>query len=200
MSPFRLALLAACLVLGSAPAAGATGERSSPAAMVLAPADLPAGFALDRTATGPRPNARAANEFDVPLAAFRQWGRVTGYEASFTRPARLVRRTRGALLVTSGVSVYGDAAGAHAAYAFNVKRCRRAPFARRARAVDVGQEALLCRATVDRGGEAAVLYTLVWRRGRVFAALTAVGQPGQIRPADVLPLARRQDERIRSAT
>jgi hypothetical protein len=168
--------------------------------MVLAPGDLPAGFAVDRTRTGSRPNAPAAKEYDVPLATFRRWGRVSGYEASFTRAAGRDRRRSGAVSVTSGVSVYEDPGGAHAAYAFNVKRCRRAPFARRAPAAGVGQEALLCGAAVERNGEAAILYTLIWRRGPIFAAITAVGLPGRIGPADVLPLARRQDERIRSVT
>jgi hypothetical protein len=194
------ACLAVACAAGRPEAVGATIEGSSPAAIVLAPGDLPAGFAVDPAGTGSRPNARAAKEFDVPLAAFRRWGRVTGYEASFTRATRLDRRRRGAVSVTSGVSVYRDAGGAHAAYAFNVKRCRRAPFARPAPAAGVGQEALLCGAAVERGGQTAILYPLIWRRDRVFAAITAVGLPGQIGPADVLPLARRQDERIRAAT
>ncbi len=168
--------------------------------MVLTLADVPTGFALDRAESGWRSNARVAAETSRSKATLDRWGRITGYEVTFLREGSLKALSRGAVSITSEASLYKDGKGAHRLHEDDVRQCDKAPFKRLSLAERIGDEALLCAATIKVGRTKAVTYALFWRRGAIYASVIAFGVPGGIDATEVIPLAQKQDERIRAAT
>src|SRR5262245_38686170 len=85
--PDLLRILVALLLLGAVVASSANAartQRPDTKAMVLALSDLPAGFS--QTDGYYATDARAAAESSsVSVADYRRWGRLTGYDATFTR-------------------------------------------------------------------------------------------------------------------
>lgn len=94
-----LALAALALFVGTSPAS-AVGKTPDPKQIVLRLADLPVGFALTKGYYAD--NARgAAESASVTPADYMRWGRITGYEADFSREALI-----GIISLTSSGSTY----------------------------------------------------------------------------------------------
>ena len=83
--PVLFVLATIALVAGLA-ASAALAAPPDTKQMVLRLADLPSGFSLDKGYYAD--NARAVKESDdASLADYVRWGRVTGYDAEFSRDA-----------------------------------------------------------------------------------------------------------------
>jgi hypothetical protein len=82
MRGVRLFLCAALLALVAAPA---VASGVDPSALVLRKADVPGGFVLDRTDSGPRSNAVEAKESPEAKRLFARWNRLTGYQTIWHR-------------------------------------------------------------------------------------------------------------------
>jgi hypothetical protein len=96
-----LAVVAVC-----ASAATAVDRQDATRAMVLQLGDLPAGFGVDERRQVD--NATAAREAEYEdLADFKRWGRLSGYEATFTREG-----LTDLLQVVSAASMYRTVRGA----------------------------------------------------------------------------------------
>ena len=79
-----LIALASVALLAGLSASAALAAPPDTKQMVLRLADVPAGFSLAKGYYAD--NARAAKESDnVSLADYTRWGRITGYEADFSR-------------------------------------------------------------------------------------------------------------------
>lgn len=74
----RSLLLAAVAFAAAIPTAAAGPD---PRALVVAPADVPAGFRLVPDESGLRTNAQEAKDFPESRPYYRRWKRVTGYQA-----------------------------------------------------------------------------------------------------------------------
>jgi hypothetical protein len=79
-----LIALASVALLAGLSASAALAAPPDTKQMVLRLVDVPAGFSLAKGYYAD--NARAAKESDnVSLADYTRWGRITGYEADFSR-------------------------------------------------------------------------------------------------------------------
>ena len=79
-----LAVAALAALVATGPTSATPAQQPDTKQMVLRLADLPAGFSLTKGYYAD--NARAAKESDnVSLADYTRWGRITGYEADFSR-------------------------------------------------------------------------------------------------------------------
>ena len=170
----------------------------SPAALVLRQSDVPPEYAAD-PASGARSNAEEAEAMQIPRATVERWGRIDGYWVLFARPPAIKDRRSGFSAITSSASVFRTAAGAHAAYAAIVSRCRRERYAVSAVA-RVGEEGALCARTVTTpGAPATTIYAVIWRRRRVMASTGTASLQPATKPEQTVALAVEQDGRIRSA-
>jgi hypothetical protein len=143
-------------------------------------------------------NAAAAHDGPPGFAALlRRWGRLGGYRVEFTRAATAKGLQEGALAIQSSASVYRTAAGAHAAFAYDHKHLVPRGTARIALGFRLGDEASEYVSQNASGVGDLLEYTLVWRERNVLASLVVIGRVGVVSAADVAPLARSQDRRIR---
>jgi hypothetical protein len=102
------------LALLAAPAVAASGP--APSRMVLRASDLPPGFLVVRSETGPYTNSDVVRDFGPAIQPkLRRWGRVTGYEALYKQ--RDIKR--GAL---PGVIEFGASAVLYAPPAARTRR------------------------------------------------------------------------------
>jgi hypothetical protein len=103
----RIGLLSASVLAVSLAAdeARAATRDADPKAMVLRLSDMPVGFSLDKGSH--ISNLEAARESQVSLAQYRRWGRVSGYQAEYSRGALV-----GLIDVTSAASTYKTPTGA----------------------------------------------------------------------------------------
>lgn len=172
----------AVLALATTPASAA---QIDPAELVLRKADVPVGFELDREESGIRSNAMETKEYPEARVLVR-WGRLTGYQAVYTR------KTRKLALVHSRADVFRGSDGARNLLAWADREYRRAGVALQKRArVDIGAEGWVHWAT----GTGLDLSVVVWRQGRVFAGVMALG----LTKDSTLALARAQQRRIATA-
>jgi hypothetical protein len=169
--------------------------------MVLRLTDLPAGFSLDKSYYAD--NARAVKEGGgVTLADYMRWGRITGYEADFSREA-----LAGIISLTTNASTYKTAAGAaastRASYAVAAKTKRiygkLTSFKRVSTGAKIGHEARMFTTKVTSEGIAVSVYVLIWRYRTVKAALFVGGLAGTLDAAEVVRLAQKQQTRIAAA-
>ncbi|MGI8861304.1 MAG: hypothetical protein ACR2GV_01065, partial [Gaiellaceae bacterium] len=149
-------VVVAVLALLAVPASAA---QIDPVGLVLRQADVPAGFLLDPDESGPRSNAVEVKEYPEVRAAVR-WGRVTGYQAAYTR------KTRNLGTIESRADVFDGANGAHKLLGWVDSELRKSGFAGQKRAaVNLGSEGWVHWAS----GSGLDLSVVVWRQGRVFA-------------------------------
>jgi hypothetical protein len=185
-------LLVGLLALLLAGCAGLIG--GDPARLVLAPGDLPSGFA--RAAAGPYSDADVARTFGLTLAQVRgTLGRRAGYRAVFRGGGPILR-------VDSTVSLYRGAVAADKALGFELRANRAAnPAARPLSLPRIGQrsQALAWGATDARTHAPLTVVAVYWRQNNALAAVVAVGAPGAFQPEQVLRLARIQEEKLRRA-
>ena len=159
------------------PAAAASVD---PSRLVLRPADVPAGFAVDRAATRALPNARETRENPILARPFERFGRVTGYQASYER---------GSALIQARVDVFRRADGARGFALWYDREVRKLGLAdlRRSRARIGGGGGWVYRATRPTPAT-----SVVWSQGRVFSGVFGEGDPA----SRALALARAQERRI----
>lgn len=172
-------IVVAALALLAVPASAA---QIPPVELVLRQADVPAGFELDRAESGLRSNATEIREHPE-ARVFVPWGRVTGYQAAYTR------RTRNVGTIEARADVFRASDGAHKLLVWTDRELRKAGFAGQKRArVDLGSEGWVHWAS----GSGLDLSVVVWREGRVFAGVMGLG----LTKDRALALARLQQRRI----
>jgi hypothetical protein len=135
---------------------------------------------------------------DVPHGFVRHQagGSAASYTVEFVRPTTLTGLQEGPLLIESSAVRKTSAAAAHSALRHSVPRG--APTL--AVGYRVGDEAR--EYVVELGSTVGALlrYTLVWRDASVFASVVVVGRVGVVSAADLAPLVRAQEARIKAAT
>jgi hypothetical protein len=199
----RLILALLCL-LASMVATGCGGGSDEPDvrahALVLNRPDLPAGFLVNSSQTGPVSNEQVASgRPDNYVARLEEWGRVEGYSRQFTRRASVRGPLAGADTIDSVASLYEDQEGAGESFASGVREYPRVGFAPAGR-IDVGDgTGRAFRGTNELAGEIVEYVILTWRRGRVIANVVTSGSPGRVELDALRTLARKQDDRIARA-
>jgi hypothetical protein len=146
----------------------------------------------------PQPSACVLRRSDVG-PAFTASGApagADGYRVDFTR--RTGSLQDGPLFVRSSANVYRSAVGAHLAL---VDAARRVPagYVSLPPGFSVGREAHQWVRQGESGVGAMLQYMLVWRERNVDASIVVTGRVGVVSAADMAPLARRQEARIRKA-
>lgn len=186
------------LVLLAAAGTATAGVHASiaPQQLVLRLADLPAGFSIDRNETGPRPNAVVARETSSTLVQLARWGRIGGYQATFTREPTLRGLLAGSLEVQSVASVYRTTRGAAASFVQSRTACRKPPFKQLSMGGHLGHEAAYCSMQRMSSGQKITVYVLLWRHGRISAAILLGGLAGVVDPTEAVKLGRKQDARF----
>ncbi len=194
----RVSLTLAWLaVTATVSAAAATSRTPQAATLVLRRGDLGPAYTGRGARVG---NADAARGGPPGFAAkLARWGRVAGYEVDFTRPARPATLQDGPLGVMSAASVYRRPSGARAAFAFARMHLVPAGYGPLALGFAVGEEARQWVREGEGGLGTMLQYVLIWRERNVDAAIVVTGRFGVVSAADVAPLARRQEARIRAA-
>jgi hypothetical protein len=191
----------ALLLLGGLTASATAARAQAPdaKAMVLALSDLPAGFSQE--AGYYADNARiAAESSSVSPAEYARWGRLSGYEARFTRAGN-----GGLVRIESVASTYRSIGGArdslHASF-----RVATGPnekgwvFKLASIQAPLGDEARLYTTKMTTsGGTHAVLYVLFWRYRTVKAFLYGGGRQGTVSAESVIALAQTQERKIEAA-
>lgn len=161
----------------------ASAAELDPKLLVLSPADVPAGFELDRDDSGLRSNEQEAKSDRRLRGLFRRWERVTGYEteydrreASISSRADLFRKPKGARLVLAFFVDEFEKSG--------VQGLRRSPLRIGAKGWLYGAQPV-----------SSPFNIVIWRHDRAFAGIAVFGLP---RP-QTLALARAQQRRIAAA-
>lgn len=145
-------------------------------------------------------NADAARGAPAGLAArLRRWGRVDGYDVDFTRRIGVGGLQDGPVEVKSAASVYGSRVGAHGAFVYATRHDVPTGYVPLALGFSVGEEARQwVSEAASRLGEM-LQYVLIWRERTVDASIVVTGRVGVVSAADLAPLARKQQARIRAA-
>jgi len=172
-----LAVLVFVVLAAALPAGAVTVD---PKALVLAPADVPAGFRLDPDETGLRTNELEAREHPETRPLFRRLGRVTGYQARYENAADASIEAR--------VDLFRNANGAHELHRWVVREMARSGITGVVSArLDLGSE--------GRMYSSKLFVILYWRHGRAWSALAGFGVPKK----RALAAARAQQRRIAAA-
>lgn len=156
----RRCLLLAVVAFAAAIPTAAAGP--DPRALVLAPADVPAGFRLVPDESGLRTNAQEAKDFPETRRYYRRWKRVTGYQALYEKkPAKLESRA----------DVFRSRVGAEAMLSLTDREWRKSGVSGQRRAsLAIGDRGVV----YWLGGDLRMTLVL-WREGRVFAGLQGIG-------------------------
>lgn len=183
-------LLAALGVLVLAAGAASSPAGTDPKTMVLQPADLSAGFKQTRRRYVSNAVANRESAVKKDLAKL---GRLRGYEAIYEK-----EEIDGIFNLISRAAKYKTAAGAHESMAASIQgaEASREPPFRRLTVGKIGNEARLYKATLTEDGFKFHLFSIIWRSDTVYAALIATGLAGEVKPGDVVALARKQQARI----
>jgi hypothetical protein len=170
-------------------AVGATAASAAlavqPGSLVLRSADVPAGFVLDREASGIRTNADEGGSDRKSRALIARLGRITGYQSEWHRGAErdsIVSRAD-VFRTKDGARRYVDLA-ADSLRASGIKGLRKS-------VIRLGDEAY-----VFHGGPTGEIVWVVWRSGRVAGTVVGWG----VQRAVTLSLSRTQQRRIAAAT
>jgi hypothetical protein len=188
-------LAAACVGLMVVGTAAASSTAANPRLMVLRLTDLPAGFAANGGHYSG--NVRAAKDSNgaASVAAFLRWGRITGYDNSFTRTALL-----GLIQVESSASTYKSVRGAadslHASYRQALKPINGVRYTRLSTGGPIGHESRMYTGRTKSGGTSLVVYLIAWRYFTVKAATIGAGVAGTVTPETIVALARKQQRHI----
>lgn len=167
----------------------ASGANPDPKQMVLRLQDMPTGF--EAAGSGYKSVTAAANGSTVSVAQYKAWGYVTAYEAHFRQNGNLGDLFSGVSQVTSLVSVYRTSGGAKKSLASSAATCAKSPFQELSVGAKIGDEAHLCARSVP-----AQVYAVLWRRGRLKAAILIAGVAGTTSPKQAVALAETQDKRM----
>jgi hypothetical protein len=183
-------VLTAALVLVTAVQAVA----SDPKRLVLQQQDVPSGFRVNEAEHVSV--AAVAKASDLTISRYRAWGYVNGYEVGFKRKGR---SAHGAAEIVSQVSVYRTMPGAQASLTDSAKRCaaganglRELPLGRR-----IAHAAHLCTITNRKKRFPYQVFMVLWRRGRLRAAVLVLGTKGSVFSSQAVRLALQQDKRMR---
>ena len=170
--------LAVLVVLAVALPAGAAAV--DPKALVIGPADVPAGFRLDQDETGVRTNEREATESPETRPLFRRLGRLTGYQARYENAADASIEAR--------VDLFRTASGAHGLHRWVVREMARS-------GIKGVVSTRLHLGSEGRMYSSKLFVILYWRSGRAWSALAGFG----VGKKTTLAAARAQQRRISAA-
>jgi hypothetical protein len=189
----RLTTISACLL--ALAACGSTDNIPADAAktLVLTKSDLPGAFAV--FAEGP--TARLDTQ-GTPRADLQRFGRKSGWVARFNRAGSA--QTNGPLVAVSTVDVFGGEDGAKADLGafrrqFGEETARRAAGTRLVRVPALGDDVAAV-TSLQAGSPAVRFFTIAWRERNALASVTASGFANRFELADVLRLARRQQQKL----
>ncbi len=187
----RLMLPLLCVALTFVSVADAADTKS----LVLRLSDLPAGFSLDKGRyIG---NAQAVKDLEqgVSLADYKRWGRINGYEATFSRETVV-----DLLQVVSGASSYrtieGNRDSLHYSFA---KMAKQRGFKRVSVGRTIGQESRAYSTSVTSDGVKYRVVGVLWRYRTVKGSVIGAGVQGTVDAEQVFGLARAQQSRIEAA-
>jgi hypothetical protein len=194
------ALLALLLLGGlTASATAARTEAPDTKAMVLALSDLAAGFSQEAGYYADNASI-AAESSSVSPADYARWGRLSGYQARFTRVG-----ISGLVRIESVASTYRSIGGTrdslHASFRVATEPNEKGwVFKRASIQAPLGDEARLYTTKMTTSaGTRAVLYVLFWRYRTVKAFLYGGGRQGTVSAERVIALAKRQERKIEAA-
>lgn len=201
-SAVRLALASVCLLvlIGAGCGGGSDAPDLQARTLVLARPDVPDGFVVNATQSGPVSNEEVARgRAEGYVGRLEEWGRVEGHSTQFARDDVVLGPLAGAETIDSVASVYEDADGAAESFASGVREYPRSGFVA-AGMIELGDEGRAFRTTATLAGRKVEYIVLTWRRGRVIANVVSAGRPGRIKLPALQALGERQDRRIARAS
>ena len=136
-----LAFASVCVfaLLGAAACGGDSGEELEARSLVLTRPDVPDGFVVNSTQTGPVSNEEVASTRPEGYAErLEEWGRVEGHSTQFLRDDVVLGPLAAAQSIDSVASVYEEADGAAESYASGVREYPSAGFRSAGRVVRGG--------------------------------------------------------------
>jgi hypothetical protein len=187
----RLALVVLLLALSAAAASAGHGRVPDPKAMVLQLNDLPTSF--DREQGHYVTNAQLVEEA-ATHKDYVKLGRLTGYYTAYTSIG-----LGGITAVSSFASIYKLGAGAHQSLVQSLALARKQGglvLEPRGNVAVLGSDARLFLQRASQDGTNVDFYTVLWRRGHVFAEVMGAGLSGTVDPVQVIALAKKQDTHI----
>lgn len=192
----RLTIISACVLALAACDNADTISADSAKTLVLSKRDLPADFAS--FAEGP---TATLDTQGTPRADLQRFDRKSGWVARFNRPSSA--RTNGPVIVVSTVDVFGGEDGAKADLGafrqqFGEEIARRPAGARLVRVSALGDDVAAI-TSLQEGSPAVRFFTIAWRERNASASVTASGFADRIQLADVVRLARRQQQKLAAA-
>lgn len=194
----RRSLAAVVFVLAVAvtTAAVAWASRPDPKNLVLRLADMPTGFSVKKAHY--ESITQAAKDDSTPLATFKRYGYIAGYEADYDRDVSLTDMATGAIEIDSIVVIYRDKAGPSWGLQKTGDSCHT-----RGKLLSVGarigDDALLCSVARSSGGTHLQVYVLSWRDRRFRGTVLLAGVAGGVSPSQAVRLAKLQEARITTA-
>jgi hypothetical protein len=191
-------LAAACVGLIVVGTAMASSTAANPRLMVLRLTDLPAGFAANRGHYVSNVESARTSRGTASVADLRRWGRITGYETSFTRTA-LVGLIQVGSNATTYKSVRGAAASLHDTFRKALKPFNGYRFKRLSTGGPIGHESRLYMVRTKSGSTTIDLYLVAWRYFTVIASTQGAGVAGTVTPESVVALAKKQQRHIVAA-
>jgi hypothetical protein len=185
------------LLVGSGPLVAASTPVTS--WMVLRASDLPPGFVVDRTQTGPYTNRDVIRALGPAVAAkLRRFGRVTGYRALYRQRDPERGALPGVFGLGAAVVLFRSARGAHAALADPIAGCRNKTFTIIGLGGHrpVGPDTLVCTHGKRLGAARVRIFLVQWRNGRATGSVYVSAFEGAVTPVAALTGARKQNRRM----
>jgi hypothetical protein len=187
------ALAALLVVVAGCGSSGPQADARDLPRLVLQPRDLPPAFI--RFAAGKQVTADATGDSRADPARF---GRKGGWIARYRLPGG-DRAQTGPQIVESRTDVFDGGGGADSdldAYRSDLGELAGSTGSRALEAPDLGDEAFAVTRAQGTGRFRIRLYTFVWRKANVSAALSATGFDRRFTAEQALALARAQERRI----
>ncbi len=179
-------LLAACA--GEAKDEQLLTEETLPR-VVLQPADLTGSWTRFDEGRQLRADALPGRRGDTA-----RFDRQDGWKARYRRPGS--PDTAGPLVIESRADLFADVSGAEEDFGAAIEDLERvAAPSRPVEVVELGDEARSVESGSSEAGQFKTV-TIVWREQNVVAMLTANGFSGKLASADVVALARKQQQRL----
>jgi hypothetical protein len=193
MGPATGAALA--LLVASAHAA----STARPSRMVLHVPDLPPGFVVVRSETGPQTNGDLIRSHGRALAPkLRRWGRITGYRALYRQRDPVNGSLPGVLEFGAAVGLYRSAPGAHASSADRSSPCRQKGYTIIGLGGHrpVGPDTIVCTLGARARGVRVRIFLVTWRNGRATGGVFVGAVEGSVTALTALIGARKQNHRM----
>ncbi len=163
-----------------------------PSSVALMLSDLPPGFYVVETDTGPTTNREIADTHPNPeeyMQLLGQWGRTSGWRSSFSRGPELESLFQ-VQLIENYVSIYRTADGAHLSLAnWSVDLSSRFDEFRQVSVPGLGHEAQGYMAKLTGESWTVASYVLNFRFRNVFVSVRVFGLEGGVSMDDAIPLA-----------